>query len=98
MSLLWNTEKIHPRPVTFEYPKVVGYFSLNKQREYSPNLSSLKYLKCYPTDRVFMNLNVGIEEYVKPGFNPKDERLMHLLQFIIEHFGALRLHEYKRKA
>lgn len=88
MSIRWNTSKTSHRSVTFAFPKVVGYFSLNGQREYCGDLSSLKYLKL--SDTINFDLNYGIQNYIKPPTDPREEKLMHLLRFIVDNYPKVR--------
>lgn len=84
MSIRWNTSKTSHRSVTFSFPKIVGYYSLNGKREFAGNLSSLKYLKL--SQNVNFDLNYGIQNYIKAPMEPKEEKLMHMLRFMVDNF------------
>ena len=66
-------------------PVVVGYFSINAHREYSPNLSQLKYFKPPPPrkSRIELNLNSGIDKVIRKPESASNEKINHLLQWII---------------
>lgn len=76
----------------FKRPRICGYFSVNKNREYVPDISQLKYF-CGPTHersrKVNYDLNSGIEKAVR---KPDDlnEGIVHLLQFILDNINTLR--------
>lgn len=96
MSIRWNTSKTSHRQVNLAFPKVIGYFSLNGQREFVGDLSSLKYFKV--PQRINFDLNYGIQSYIKPPTDPKEEKLMHLLRFITENYPTVCEPEDKNKA
>lgn len=63
-------------------PKIIGYFSINKNRKYIPNYSQLQYLKLPLSSRhLNYDLNVGFETVIP---KPKcDEKLDFLLKYIL---------------
>lgn len=67
-------------------PEVVGYFSINGQREYLPDLSQLKYINAPRNGRgegVELNLNHGIDKVIRKPESASEEKINHLLQWII---------------
>ncbi|XP_033211027.1 decapping and exoribonuclease protein-like [Belonocnema kinseyi] len=67
-------------------PEVVGYFSINGQREYLPDLSQLKYFNAPRNSRgegVELNLNHGIDKVIRKPESASGEKINHLLHWII---------------
>lgn len=100
MSL--NTRKISEVPIypscmsksfpNFKKPKVCGYFSINKDRQYINDLSHLKYFYYPALDPESENLNLDLNkgfEFRKPK-DDSDEKINNLLDFIIRNFAVLR--------
>lgn len=76
-------ENLNRRFPDFEQPRISGYFSVNKNREYVPDISQLKYFyNPYSKNRsIYLDLNKGIENCNQ---RPEDldEKLDHLLNFV----------------
>lgn len=88
-----NTEE----PQTFppiSQPKIVGSFSVTDvgpNRCYLPDARHCKYVyKNYHTDRINYNLNDGIEQVIQKPDSANDEKLNHLLEFIVQNKQRLR--------
>ena len=64
-------------------PEVVGYFSINGNREYLPDLSQLKYINPPINVPVKLNLNHGIDKVIRKPPSVSEENLNHLLQWIL---------------
>lgn len=78
---------------SFSKPKVVGCFSLGPERDYIPSAKNLKYLnlpKPKPDKPLNIDLNEGFEIRQQKPDSAKEERLDHLLRFIIENVTQLR--------
>lgn len=85
-----RTENLDKNFPNFQQPKIRGYFSVNKSREFVPDSSQLKYF--YSTHlknkSLYFDLNKGIEKCVKKPEN-LDEKLDFLLHFLcrnLQHF------------
>lgn len=65
-------------------PHIVGYFSIDHNRQFIPNQSNLKYLKLPPKGQpIHFDLNEGYESVQhKPATAVKD-KLNHILHFIL---------------
>lgn len=65
-------------------PKIIGSFSLNEKRKYLPDTRNCKYVyKHYDSERVNYDLNEGIENVIRKPESGSDEKLTHLLEFIV---------------
>lgn len=75
---------------SYAVPKIVGYYSLDKDRNFHPDLSQLRYFVAPSGRKVNFNLNKGFEQFVDkaPNFE-RDEKVDHLLKFIETHFEKL---------
>lgn len=72
------------------FPKIVGCYSLDTDRNYQPNFSQLKYL-VRPNENVNFNLNTGFKQFRKKGRDvAREEKIKHLLEFIARHYHKLR--------
>lgn len=72
------------RRKTITQPHILGYFSVDQNRQFVPDQSKCKYLKLPPSDQpVHFNLNEGYElvEHKPESANP--ENLDHILKFIL---------------
>lgn len=67
----------------FKLPKIIGYFSLDKDRNFVPNASNLKYIRMPNNKRIQYDLNLGYEnvQHKPDGLN---EKINHLLRFIVQ--------------
>lgn len=73
-----------PRFPNISQPKIVGSFSLDEKRQYLPDTRNCKYVyKHYQSDRIEFNLNDGINNVVRKPESCVDEKLTHILQFIV---------------
>lgn len=74
---------------SYAVPKIVGYYSLDKKRNFHPDLSQLRYF-VRAGRNVNFNLNHGFEHFVDkaPNFE-RDEKVDHILKFIETHFERL---------
>lgn len=65
-------------------PEIVGYFSVNKERCYIPDARNCKYIKRTVFDRQQkLDLNDGYEKVVHKPDNCVEEKINHLLRFIV---------------
>lgn len=72
-------------------PKIIGHFSLNENRQYFTDARNCKYVyKNYKSERVEYDLNDGIEHVKRKPDSAKDEKITHLLEFIIRNKRKLR--------
>lgn len=72
-------------------PKIIGHFSLNENRQYFTDARNCKYVyKHYKSERVEYDLNDGIEHVKRKPDSAKDEKITHLLEFIIRNKRKLR--------
>lgn len=76
------------QPVNYQFPKfekptIIGHWSLNGNREYSQDISQLKYLYEPAKNQIGFDLNKGIRNVIrKPsGLN---EHIDHLLRWILD--------------
>lgn len=81
-------------------PKIVGYFSVDKDRRYISDASNCKYIrKTNDGDRINYDLNEGFERVVHKPDSAKDEKLVHLLSFIsrnLKQFRSLKEEETEK--
>lgn len=71
-------------------PKIVGSFSLNSVRQYLPDKRNCKYVyKNYRNHRPF-DLNAGIEQVVRKPESCANEKITHLLEFIVRNKQQLK--------
>lgn len=67
----------------FSYPRIVGSFSVNKNREYIDSMINLKYLKI--PEEINFNLNSLEENYTEKSLNcSSDENLRHITTFLMK--------------
>lgn len=72
-------------------PKIIGSFSVDKERRYVPNAQNCKYLRTpLPSGPVFYDLNVGLESVVRKPESARQEKIDHLLRFIVENLHLIR--------
>lgn len=76
---------------SFTQPCVVGAFSIDGNRLYSRTRQNCKYVykKVYSERRTY-DLNIGIDNVVRKLESCKEEKLSHLLQFILENLSKIR--------
>lgn len=80
------SRQIRPFP-KFSQPKIEGAFSVDADRNYVDSLINLKYLNI-PSEINF-NLNDGDEDYVDKSIEPGDEKLRHLLIFVMKNIKTI---------
>lgn len=69
---------------SFRKPEIAGYFSISGQnRQYSQDLSQLKYYNDAHGKRVNFHLNKGLDRVIRKLPN-LDEKIDHLLRWIID--------------
>lgn len=75
----------------FPFPKTVGFYTLDRNRNFLNDMSGLKYFK-EPVDmnEVDFDLNVGFESFVKKPETAQNEGIRHVLRFILENIEALK--------
>lgn len=72
-------------------PKIVGFFSLNGSRDYSGDARNCKYVyKGIHSDQPDIDLNAGIENVIRKIEFCQNEKLTHLLQYILENIIKLK--------
>lgn len=74
------SRSIRPFP-KFEKPRLEGFFSVDEHRNYQDSLTNLKYLKI--PAKVKFDLNKGDDIYVVKPASADEEKLNHLLEFLI---------------
>lgn len=71
-------------------PKIIGYFSVNGDREYCEDASNCKYLSKVSFDEtVNIDLNHGMENVIRKT-NDRDEKIDFLLHYISKNLPELR--------
>lgn len=78
--------------ISFNQPKIVGYFSLDNKRNYRNDTSQLRYYS-YPQNTVNFDLKKGFETYVKKTSVEND--FNNILRFIVTNFSKVRDPEKK---
>lgn len=97
MQLDVNAALAAPTSATLAFPKIVGCYSLDSERNYQPNFSRLKYLVPHHGNDVNFDLNRGFKQFLnKPPGAARDEKIDHLLEFIAKNFRKLRQPEQER--
>lgn len=72
-------------------PKIIGSFSLNDKRCYLSDARNCKFLrKLSPNQRVEFDLNNGYENVVHKPESCQNEKIDHLLQFILRNLNTIR--------
>lgn len=75
------TKQIRPFP-NFHRPEIEGAFSVDSNRSYEDSFEKLKYMKIPSV--IDFNLNDGDEDYVDKSICPEDEKIKHLLGFVMK--------------
>lgn len=84
-----DTEEPRSFP-SISQPKIVGSFSLNSVRQYLPDKRNCKYVyKSYRNHSPF-DLNAGIEQVIRKPESCVDEKITHLLEFIVRNKQQLK--------
>lgn len=74
----------HGRCRRITKPNIVGYFSIDQNRQFIPDYSNCKYLKLPPNNQpIHFNLNDGYELVQQKPESAKGEKLDHILRFIL---------------
>jgi RAT1-interacting protein len=76
------SKNLRPFP-KFTKPTLVGAFSLDKDRNYIDSLANLKYLQI--PSNINFDLNKGDRDYVDKPASADNEKISHLLTFILHH-------------
>lgn len=72
------------------FPKIVGSYSLDNERNYQPNFSKLRYLTL-PNPHDVFDLNRGFRHFVSKSHDvARVEQIRHLLEFIANNLPRLR--------
>lgn len=72
-------------------PKIIGSFSVDANRQYLSDARNCKYVyKNYRSDRIDYDLNDGIDQVIRKPESAKDEKIDHLLEFIVRNKRSLR--------
>lgn len=64
-------------------PKIVGCFSLNSARLYLPDTRNCQYVYKNYNNHCPFDLNSGIDEVIQKSDSCNDEKITHLLEFIV---------------
>lgn len=75
------SKHIRPFP-NFNRPKIEGAFSVDCDRNYVESFQNLKYLQIPSV--IEFNLNDGDDTYQEKSISPGDEKIKHLLQFVMK--------------
>lgn len=86
-------QELRPSRAILPFPKfckpaIQGYFSVDKDRRYQDSLCNLKYLKT--SSQVNFNLNKGNETYVDKPQCADEEKLNHILEFLMHNQTLLK--------
>lgn len=96
MQLNVNVALASGSQASLAFPKIVGCYSLDDERNYQPNLSQLKYL-VHPNEVVHFNLNKGFKQFRNKSRDiAREEKIKHLLEFIARHYHKLRQPDEKK--
>lgn len=72
------------RGLQLDYPYIVGYMSVDAQRDYYHDLSQLKYLTSIPKGKISYDLNHNIEKAVKRTTDDNNEKISLMLKFLLD--------------
>lgn len=74
-------------------PHILGYFSVDENRTFHPDQSNCKYLKLPPSNQpIQFDLNEGYELVKHKPESAHDEKLDHILKFILLNLKRLKAH------
>lgn len=91
MQLNVNTALETTPNASLAFPKIVGCFSVDAERNYQPSYTNLKYLTCPDEGVVNFDLNRGFKRFInKLPTTAHEEKINHLLEFIARNFHKLR--------
>lgn len=83
---------------SFKKPSIIGYFSVDCDRNYIPTAINCKYVKIPKAGcQVQFDLNDGYQRAKKKPPSASNEKLDHLLKFISQNLNKLRNHDEKCK-
>lgn len=95
MAIFKKDTRLHPQQIevppnfpSISKPEIVGYFSVDKNRRYVPDLSQCKFI-AHIDGSVRFDLNHGYGNVIRKNEN-LNEKLEHLLQFIKQNIPLLR--------
>lgn len=71
-------------------PKIVGSFSLNSVRQYLPDTRNCKYVYTNYSNHSPFDLNAGIDQVIRKPESCVDEKITHLLEFIVRNKHRLK--------
>lgn len=75
---------------SFSVPEIIGSFSLNENRAYISDTSNCKYLRKKNLERPLnFDLNKGFENVIHKSNECANEKLDHMLRFIIDNMSKL---------
>lgn len=75
----------------FGRPKLIGYLSLDADRNYKCDTSQLKFLNKVPSGEILFDLNKNVSKVIRRANENKDEKITHLLQFLLDQEPRLKL-------
>lgn len=80
-----------PQFPSISQPKIIGSFSLDENRQYIADARNCKYVYSkYQSDRVCYDLNEGMEQVIRKPELCTEEKITHLLEFILRNKEKLR--------
>lgn len=71
-------------------PKIVGCFSLDSSRQYLPDARNCQYVYKNHVDHQPFDLNAGLEKVIRKPESCTDEKITHLLEFIVRNKQQLK--------
>lgn len=71
-------------------PKIVGSFSLNSARQYLPDTRNCQYVYKNYNNHCPFDLNAGIDQVIRKPEACNDEKITHLLEFIVRNKQRLK--------
>lgn len=75
---------------SFSQPKVLGSFSLDGTRQYLPDARNCKYVYNNHVNHQPFDLNAGIENVIRKPESCTNEKITHLLEFILRNKQQLK--------
>lgn len=95
MTSLLPQQSLHCKQFpSYKKPNIVGYFSVDGDRNYMPTGINCKYVKMpKPGTRVQFDLNEGYQRVIKKPPSAANEKLDHLLTFISQNLSKLTSHD-----
>lgn len=71
-------------------PRMLSGFSVDKNRQFIKNYSQLNYLKIPYEKNLQLDLNIGFENRIEKPESAKNEKLDHILKYILSDFKELK--------